>query len=118
MGRRRDVIGEARFVVLVRGVEVVTDGFCCDVEGWDRTEGCGDVEPNRLEPDAKTRSLDTFVYSCQELHVPDGVIAGSWMMETGGVFLLDARSAKGLSSSMKGEPLNGDTFPNPVDEDP
>jgi len=39
------------------------------------------------------------------------------MTDTGGVFRLGARSAKGLSSSMKGEPLKGDTCPYPVDVD-
>jgi hypothetical protein len=34
-----------------------------------------------------------------------------------GVFRLGARSAKGLSSSMNGEPLNGDAFPNPEEVD-
>ena len=34
-----------------------------------------------------------------------------------GVFRLGARSAKGLSSSMKGEPPKGDTCPYPVDVD-
>ena len=39
------------------------------------------------------------------------------MTDTGGVFRLGARSAKGLSSSMKGEPLKGDICPYPVDAD-
>lgn len=49
--------------------------------------------------------------------VPDGLIVGSLMTETGGVFRLEARSAKGLSSSMNGEFRNGEVFPNPEDED-
>ena len=55
VGRRRALIGEARVVVVVRGVEVVMEGFCCVVERLERTdgEGCGSVEPNRLGPDAK-----------------------------------------------------------------
>jgi hypothetical protein len=39
------------------------------------------------------------------------------MTDTGGAFRLGTRSAKGLSSSMKGEPLNDDTCPYPVDVD-
>ena len=39
------------------------------------------------------------------------------MTETGGVFRLGARSANGLSSSMNGEPLNGDVDPKPLVED-
>jgi hypothetical protein len=49
--------------------------------------------------------------------VPGGGIEGVPMTETGGVFRLGARSANGLSSSMNGEPLNGDVDPKPLVED-
>jgi len=49
--------------------------------------------------------------------VPGAGIEGVPMTETGGVFLLGARSANGLSSSMNGEPLNGDVDPKPLVED-
>jgi hypothetical protein len=39
------------------------------------------------------------------------------MTDTGGVFRLEARSAKGLSSSMNGEFRNGEVVPNPDDAD-
>jgi len=49
--------------------------------------------------------------------IPGGGIGVS-RSPTGGVFRLDARSAKGLSSSMKGEPLKGEVFPNPPEPEP
>lgn len=52
VGRRRDVSGEARFVLVVRGVDVVVKGFCCMV---DRFDG-GDDDPNRPEVDAVENS--------------------------------------------------------------
>ena len=36
----------------------------------------------------------------------------------GGVFRVDARSAKGLSSSINGEPLKGEALPNPPELEP
>jgi hypothetical protein len=41
----------------------------------------------------------------------------SAITDTGGVFLLEARSAKGLSSSMNGEPPKRDAAPYPEEED-
>jgi hypothetical protein len=38
-------------------------------------------------------------------------IDGSWMTDIGGVLREEVRSANGLSSSIKGDALNGDTFP-------
>jgi hypothetical protein len=38
------------------------------------------------------------------------------MTATGGTFRLGARSANGLSSSIKGEPRKGDVFPYPAVE--
>jgi hypothetical protein len=35
----------------------------------------------------------------------------AWRPDIGGVLREEARSANGLSSSIKGDPLNGDTLP-------
>jgi hypothetical protein len=42
-------------------------------------------------------------------------MAGSRMTDTGAAFRLEARSAKGLSSSINGDPRNGDTDPKPAE---
>lgn len=47
------MVGEARFVFLVRGVEVTVEGFCWLVDRFDgREEEDCDDEPNGPEVDA------------------------------------------------------------------
>ena len=62
VGRRRELIGEERGVVVVRGGGRLIEGFCCNVERLDGTEGCGDVEPNKLEPDSINELSEKDVY--------------------------------------------------------
>ena len=106
-GRRREEIGEVR---VVRGVDVDEEGFCWRVGRVDEARGCG-VE-SKISEDTTTAQLDKDSFMDAS---PAGLIVGSRMTDTGGVFRLEARSAKGLSSSMKGEFRNGEVVPNPDD---
>jgi hypothetical protein len=45
------------------------------------------------------------------------VIVASRMTDTGTAFRLEARSANGLSSSINGDPRNGDADPKPAEAD-
>jgi hypothetical protein len=56
---------------VVRGVEVVTEGFCCVVERLDGSEGCVDGESKRLGPETKSNLSET----CR---IPPGVARTGW----------------------------------------
>ena len=67
-----------------------------------------------------TRGLQSATFLLTEKYgeiVLGELMEGSRRTGTGAAFRLEARSAKGLSSSMKGDPRNGDTDPNAAAED-
>jgi hypothetical protein len=77
---------------------VEVDGFCCEVERF------GDVRGG-CDNDSKAGDVATLISNCAIMtDLPGGLMTESGMTAIGGVFRLEARSANGLSSSMKGEP--------------
>ena len=105
-GRRREEIGEER--VAGRGVDVEVEIFGCDVVDVGIDDS--DAEPKGRGEVASKGQFVPFEENIED--IPGAVMLG---VDIGGVFRTEARSANGLSSSMKGDPPKREADPYPVD---